>query len=224
VIDRDGRPRHAGYVRGLGTRIVTISATFGAGGSVIAPQLAERLGLPFADRLVPARGSLASPSGEQLSEQEREEVRRRGFFSRLAHLTGGMGLPVPDAGDLRGPVREQVEASLHELARDPGAVILGRGGAVVLAGHPAAFHVRLDGPTGARHRQAMVIEDIDAATARDRQQETDDARRRFLNRVFERDPADPRLYQLVLDSTALPLAACVELIDAAATAFWGRER
>ena len=202
---------------------MTISATYGAGGSVIAPALADRLGVPFADRLIPARGRLTEP-GEQMTDEEREEVRRRGFFSRLAHLTGGMGLPVPDAGDLRGPVRQQVETNLEQLAREPGAVILGRGAAVVLARHPAVFHVRLDGPPEARCRQAMAMEHIDATTAHDRQHETDQARARYLARMYERDPVDPALYHLVIDSTAVPFDTCVELIERAAHAYWNRPR
>jgi cytidylate kinase len=200
--------------------VVTISATYGAGGSVVAPKLADRLGVPFADRLIPARGPLEP--GEQLSEQEREEVRRRGFFSRLAHLTGGLGLPVPDAGDLRDPVRRQVEANLTELATGEGAVILGRGAAIVLAGDPAAFHVRLDGPPDRRCARAMTIEGVDAATARARLEETDRARARYLARLYERDPADASLYHLVIDSTVIASAVCVDLIETAATAFWSR--
>ena len=41
---------------GTGTaRVVTVSATYGSGGSLVAPALASHLGLPFADRLIPAR-------------------------------------------------------------------------------------------------------------------------------------------------------------------------
>jgi hypothetical protein len=200
--------------------VLTISAAYGAGGSVVGPQLATRLGLPFADRLIPSRGS-ASP-GEQLSDDERDQIRRRSFFARLGHVTGGLGLPVPETPDVGGAIRRQVEASLADLAAEdsPGAVILGRGAAVVLGRHPRAFHVRLDGPADRRCRQAMAIEDIDAATAKDRQTETDGARARYLARLYDRDPADPTLYHLVLDSTAVPLPRCVELVELAADAFW----
>jgi hypothetical protein len=33
---------------------VTIAATYGSGGSVIGPAVAERLGLPFVDRAIPS--------------------------------------------------------------------------------------------------------------------------------------------------------------------------
>ena len=39
-----------------------------------------------------------------------------------------------------------------------------------------------------------------------------------MRRLYRTDPADPSLYHLVIDSTAIPLDAVVELILAAARA------
>ncbi|HEV7687897.1 MAG TPA: cytidylate kinase family protein, partial [Acidimicrobiia bacterium] len=87
-------------------RVVTISATYGSSGSLIAPALATRLGLPFADRLIPALGGEpAAECGEQLTEEERVASRRTSFLDRLAHLTGGLGLPVPAGDDIQDHVR-----------------------------------------------------------------------------------------------------------------------
>ena len=202
-------------------RVVTVSATYGASGSLIAPALATRLGLPFADRLIPARGG-APPAecGEQLSDEERLAGQRTSFLDRLAHLTGGLGLPVPTGDDLRDHVREQVERSIRDVAAGAGGVILGRAAMVVLAGHPGAFHVRLDGPEHRRCARARALEGIDEATAADRMAETDGARARYLNRIYGGDAEDPALYHLVVDSTVLPVEVCVRLIVDAATAFW----
>ena len=63
-------------------RMVTLSATYGSGGSVVAPKLAERLGLPFADRLIPARGSTDLPTAEEsLTDEERDQVRGAGCWT-----------------------------------------------------------------------------------------------------------------------------------------------
>jgi Cytidylate kinase-like family len=35
--------------------LVTLSAAYGAGGSEVGPELAQRLGVPFVDRLIPAQ-------------------------------------------------------------------------------------------------------------------------------------------------------------------------
>ena len=35
------------------TRLIALSAAYGAGGSIIGPALADRLGVPFLDRAIP---------------------------------------------------------------------------------------------------------------------------------------------------------------------------
>ena len=206
-----------------GTRVVTVSATYGAGGSVVAPRLAQLLGLPFADRLIPAiDAAIAEPGRERVTEEERRQTSTGRFLARLAHMTGGLGLPVPTAQDMADPIRQRVEESIATLVAGGGAVILGRAGAVVLADHERAFHVRLDGPYERRVARAMSIEGTDTDTARARLEETDRARSRYVERLYGCDPADPALYHLILDATVLATDDCVELIARAAAAFWGR--
>jgi len=204
--------------------VVTVSASYGSSGSLIAPAVADRLGLPFYDRLIPARNAAATgegDSGERLTEEERLAARRTSFLDRLAHLTGGLGLPVPAGEDIGDHVRETVERSIRAIAAGPGGVILGRGAMIVLAGHPGAFHVRLDGPAERRTDRAMAFDGIGEATARDRMVETDRARARYLTRLYGRDAHDPALYHLVVDSTVLPVEVCVRMLVDAAVAFWG---
>jgi cytidylate kinase len=100
-------------------------------------------------------------------------------------------------------------------------VILGRAGAIVLREHPGALHVRLDGPVEARIRQGMAVEGVDRETAERHIEETDKARRAYVNHFYRCDPREASLYHLVIDSTAIPLGACAELIVGAARA---RER
>jgi cytidylate kinase len=203
------------------TRVVTISATYGAGGSVVAPRLAQLLGLPFADRLIPpVDATIATPGRERVTEEERRQTSTGRFLARLAHVTGGLGLPVPTAEDMRDPIRQRVEESIATLVDGGGAVILGRAAAVVLAEQPRTFHVRLDGPYHRRVARAMSIEGTDEETARARLEETDRARSRYVERLYSRDPADPALYHLVMDATVLTSDDCVDLIARAADAFW----
>ena len=53
-------------------QLITVSAAYGAGGSVVAPALADRLGLPFLQRVTTSEGHLAKPGpcDEQLSADE----------------------------------------------------------------------------------------------------------------------------------------------------------
>jgi hypothetical protein len=66
--------------------------------------------------------------------------------------------------------------------------------------------------------QGMRVEDIDEDEARRRQRSSDRARIDYVKHFYRTDPRDPRHYHLVLDSTAVPLSTCVELIVVAACA------
>ena len=101
-------------------------------------------------------------------------------------------------------------------ASEEGGVVLGRGGMVVLGRVPGVLHVHLGGPEEARVRQAMENEGIDHETAAERRRTEDHLRIGYVRRAYGVDGEDPALYHLALDSTALGLDACVELIVTAA--------
>src|SRR5262249_4593923 len=142
----------------------------------------------------------------------------------LSHLSGALGIPVPGAGDLdpNAELRQKVAESVWRVAETGGGLILGRGAAAVLGSHPVAFHARLDGPVGRPVPQGASIEGVTTDVAAEHQQDTDKAWSRFVQRLFERDPADARLYHVVIDSTAIPLDDVVDVLTAAANAFWER--
>jgi len=209
--------------------VVTVSATYGAAGSVIARRLAERLDLPFVDRAISAQLSedaavaTAQPSQEHLTEGEEAATpgnRILAYFARAASV-GAMLAPDPlvDTDDI---LRERSEAELAPLAEGGGGLVLGRAGAIVLAARPNAFHVRLDGPLERRVEWAARTERLDLPRARERQQRTDRARTLFVKRLYRSDPGDPRWYHLLVDTTAFGVDNSVELlVDAARTFFAG---
>jgi cytidylate kinase len=64
----------------------------------------------------------------------------------------------------------------------------------------------------------MVAEGTDEAAARQAQQDLDRSREVFARIFYNVHQDDPRLYHLMLDTTALPVATCVEIVVAAAKA------
>lgn len=203
--------------------VITVSATYGAGGSIIAPRLASQLGLPFVDRLISAEGTekVGSQEGLVAGEQENTPTGRfLSYFARAATVGAIIG-PDPQL-DEDDDIRARAEAALADVRTGSPAVVLGRAGAVALAKRPRAFHVRLDGPVEDRIEVACRIEQLDREAAARRQSETDRARTLFVKRLYRRDPADPKLYHLVLDSTALGVDGTLEVIMAAAAAFFPR--
>ena len=203
-----------------GVRLITVSASYGAGGSVVAPALAERLGLPFLQRVTTSEGHVAEPGpcDEQLSM---EEVKATPVHRLLAHFTQAM-----PAGPTQSPpsthhqdehLRGWGEAGIHRFLAAGGGVILGRAAAVVL-GKDRGFHVRLYGPADRRVVQGAAVEGISEEQSRQRLRAADKARTAYVRRLYRCDPADASLYHLVIDSTAMPLDTVIELIVTAARA------
>jgi cytidylate kinase len=206
---------HAGIIP-----LVTVSAAYGAGGSRLGPKLADELGVPFVDRIIPS--AVAEHLAVPLSQAHARDDCARGALERLllrvapaAQATGATPLPVDARDD-----RTYLQATEHVIREHcaQGAVVLGRAGALVLRHAPHAVHVRLDGSAQRRIEQAMRIEGIDRATAQRRMAETDRAREAYVRHFYDVDARDPSLYHLVLDSTTLSFDLCVELIAKATRA------
>ncbi len=200
---------------------VTIAATYGAGGSVIAPAAAERLGLPFIERAIPVE--VAKKINASLEDELAHDVEHSSRIDRLLDrilTSSGLFVGVPPASEALGaaPDIQKTEAILRRVADTTGGVILGRAGVFVLKGRPGVLHVRLDGDVEARRRAAAVRSGVEYAAAMREQQITDRARHAYIEHFYPRAGAwnDPRHYHVVLDSTALSLDACIEIIVQAA--------
>jgi Cytidylate kinase-like family len=197
---------------------VTISASFGAGGSRVAPAVAERLGVEVLDRAIPARVAerLAVPLDDALAHDEAlgDAIGRlASSFALLPELAGAL----VQAGVLAGEdYRRETERIILEHA-PRGEVVLGRAGALVLREHEHALHVRLDGPPERRIGQAMKLGGLERPDADRMRRESDRAREAYVRHFYGADARDPALYHLVIDSTAIPLETVVELIVTAAT-------
>jgi cytidylate kinase len=200
--------------------LVTLSAPYGAGGSYIGPRLADRLGVAFVDRAIPSE--VARRLAVPLAEAVRHDESTGSAFERFVRLLAPVGVvygarPVVDPDILdEQSYRLATEQVIREEAVRHGGVILGRAGALVLADHPQALHVRLFGPRERRIDQAMRIDGIDREEAERRQAENDRARDAYVRHFYAADASDLRHYHLALDSTALDLDTCVDVIAEAA--------
>ncbi|MGY1692165.1 AAA family ATPase [Geodermatophilus sp. SYSU D00697] len=201
--------------------IVTISAAYGAAGAEVGTAVAERLGLTFHDRAIPAQ--VAGRLGVPLSEAEaNDEKVARGLWRLVASLgtmpdpVGGV-VPVTQLPDERA-FRQQTERVLGEIADGPGGVVLGRAAALVLGDRADALHVRLDGPPERRLASAVARSGRPREEVRREMAANDAAREAYVRHFYRCDPASPALYHLVVDSTALPLDAVVDLVVTAARA------
>lgn len=202
--------------------LVCLSGSYGAGGSWIGPELARRLGVPFLDRAIPAAVAeeLEVPLEDVAAYDEQPGA---GWLERL--LSGFVALDVSQPTPLPAPAasaadfRRATEQVLRRQAQTGEGVILGRGAMIVLQDEPRAFFARIDGPAQRRAEQAGRLERIDRETAERRLRQLDRAHADYLRHYYGADIHDCGLYHVVLDSTCIPLQACVEMLLAAARSF-----
>jgi cytidylate kinase len=203
------------------TRLVTVSASYGAGGSVVAPALADHLGVPFLNRATSRSGGIEGdePCFERLVPEESDLTPVHRLLASFTHAmpTGPTQSP-PSAHHHDQSLRRQCEQGIRGLADAGAGVILGRAAAVVL-GKQRGFHVRLDGPAELRLVQGAEVEGVSRDEARRHMNAADRARTAYVRRLYRADPADPRHYHLLIDSTAVPLDAVTEIIVRALSSF-----
>jgi cytidylate kinase-like protein len=202
--------------------VVTLAALYGAGGSVVGPKVAQRLSVPLLDRAIPEtvakQTGLSEDAVADIDDQPRSAMQRLvASLGRSTTASGGAAGSVERLDMQERSVRARIEEFLARSVVS-GGVAVGRGGMVILQSVPWALHVYLGGPREARLRQRMAQEGIDQDTAERRQRVEDRTRIEYVRRAYGVDGADPQLYHLMIDSTAVDLDTCVDLIVTASQA------
>jgi cytidylate kinase len=186
--------------------IVTISHEMGAGGPDIGQQVAERLSYKYVDHELISE--TAHRYGLLQEKLEHLDETKPSLFERF------------DAETRR--YITAMQTALFEFAEHDRVVLMGRGGQWLLRGIPHVLRVRvmapfelrvkrlatkLSGPMGEQPSQRTVTEMV-------RRDDTEKAGR--MRYLYEVEVADPAMYDLVINTEKLSVAAAVELIAGAA--------
>jgi cytidylate kinase len=111
-------------------------------------------------------------------------------------------------------LRSEIEDFLADASRS-GGVVLGRGGAIVLAEMPGALHVYLGGNRKTRVERVMEWQGVVRETAAHSVKINDRARRDYVRSAYGVDGDTSHLYHLMVDAIALGVDVCVDVIVAA---------
>ncbi len=194
---------------------ITISREYGSGGGEIATRLARRLGWQLIDHEVVVQ--VAHELGISEAEAEVHDEHVESLVSRL--LTGMqlfepaalVSAPIPMVPDARA-YQEALRKVVESAATTGHVVIVGRGSQVLLAPRRDVLHVRVVAPLELRIAYVMRREGLDKEAARIRIQLKDRDRVRYLQEVHNRNPEDPHLYDLVVNTGIIDLESTVDLI------------
>lgn len=132
----------------------------------------------------------------------------------VSHLEGGAGLeymPRLDYLDL-------VTSVILEQAANGQAMIVGRGGQMILHGRPGVLHVQVVAKFETRVYNIIQREGVKWREAAHRVRLADEQRAGYMRRFYNVDWLDSALYDLVINTDQIPCDAAAEIIVAAAQA------
>jgi cytidylate kinase len=190
--------------------VVTLFESYGSGAAHIGPRVAQALDVPFHPQAF---------SSQDL-ETAAADPERQGPLARVLAAMGGSyaGLEGPAVAMAQRDDYDLVMANTRRVQQQArhGGVLLGRNAALILAQHPTALHVLLDGPLAQRVARAAHDAGISVERAAKRQRREDQLRADMSLRLYGWDPRDTDRYHLTVNTGTLDLDTCVAVIVQAA--------
>jgi cytidylate kinase len=101
---------------------------------------------------------------------------------------------------------------VRRLAREGNVLLLGRGSQVLLQNHPGVLRIQVVAPLPCRVQVVMEGLHLSKRDAQRRVRASDHARSDYLRRYHDVDWLDPTLYDLVVNTGRLTVAAAIQLI------------
>ena len=208
--------------------VITIGRQFGAGGATVGRMLSTRLKTDFLDSQI--IDEVAHRLELPKEEVEAEDEQPGSLLARLLVALGSASteplIPAESAAwtppnaaptfDTRKAVLQITQHVIQEAARGGNVVIVGRGGAYILAKDPGALHVFLRASESVRVQAIKARFDIASDDeARKRLKQTDENWTAYIRQVYGHDRDHPAHYDMVLDTGRLGYDGAVESVVAA---------
>ena len=200
--------------------VITISRELGSEGDKIADMLCERLGFCRLDRAMVMQ--IADEAGidvEAIEELERNVTRRARLVSdemTSLYRKQASAFEKPGAIDDR-TYKQVVRDTFEEYARAGEALIVGRGGQMVLRDWPDALHVRIFAPEDVRVARIMEREKVRPQQARALVKRSDERKRQYIRRMYDNaNWQGLKYYHLAIDTSRIPAETAAEMIATAA--------
>jgi cytidylate kinase len=200
--------------------VITISREQGSNGDAIANLLCEQLGYCRVDKALMTQ--IAQEAGidvEAVLAKEREVANKPRLISdQMTSLYGRK----PSAFGKSGGIDDQTYArvvleTMERFAREDNAVIIGRGGQIVLRDWPTALHVHLYAPLEVRIERVMERHQISELDAKRRISGSDERKRWYIRQAHgNANWKDLKHYHLAINTAAISSETAAEIIIQAA--------
>ncbi len=189
--------------------MIAIGREFGSGGSKIAAQLAQQLGVKFYNEELIAMTAQESGLSEEFVRTHEQHMNHEVVYDLMtaSYAMSNQGLP-----PLERMFAAQTAIFRRIAAGDESCVILGRCADYILYDDPNCFRIFIHATPSARIPRIMKLFSLDEASARTRMQTTDLYRARHYKQFTGREYGTQKYYHLAVDSGQLGTDGSVELI------------
>ena len=200
--------------------VITISRTYGSGGSEVAERVATTLGWPLFDNGIV--DAIAERSGLTRAEVSAQDERVPSMVERLAaalSLGSPEVMPPVPAGPIETTEERIVAVTkrvIEEAVQSGPAVFVGRGAQCLLAERSDALHVFCYAPRSAMRRYAMERFGLDAAQADRFVADQNRQREHYVRRHWNRSWLAHENYHLCVNTAWLGLDGAAEQVVEAA--------
>jgi cytidylate kinase len=180
---------------------ITISEMLGTNGEKIARKVAEELKYSFIgkEELERAAAEMGFLSDVQQVDEERNPPLLETLFSEKPKI-----------------YVDRMQAAIYEIAKKGDTVFLGRGSMSLLHSFNCALHVLVTGSLEKRIERVMEESRVGEEIAEKMIHRSDHEKRAFFRFAFDEDWLNPHLYDLILNTDKLDIAAATEtVLDAA---------
>jgi cytidylate kinase len=200
--------------------VITISRELGSEGDKIADLACKELGYRRVDKAILLQiAEAAGVDVEAVLEKERGFTKRARLIS--SDLTS-LYRKQPTAFEGRSGLDDQTynevtRKTLEEFAEQGDAVIVGRGGQMVLRDWPTALHVSVYAPLEVRIQRLQLRESITAREAQRRITESDEQKRQYIRYMHNNASwKDPKHYHLTINTGHVSPETAAQIIILAA--------
>jgi cytidylate kinase len=192
--------------------VITISRQLGSGGAYVGQQLAEKLGIFYADREIISRAAKKlSVIEEDLEFREEKALFWRSFIESYASNSDNY-LPTQIIVPIDRELFETESEIIEHIANEGSAIIIGRCASYILRDHPNRVSVYLHANMDFRKNRIQELYKISEEAAEKRIIQNDKERSRYNHKYTGKEWTDVRQYDMTIDTSKIGVDNAVELI------------
>ena len=186
--------------------VITVSMEPGSGGSLIAQEVAERLGFDYFHRdIIQGIAKSAKIRASVIDTLEKE---------RLSGIDDFIASLYKDQYLYPGIYLQHLLKVVNTIAKHGRAVIVGRGVNFILPPEDR-FSVRVIAPLEVRIQNVVRTYGVKVEEARRRVIRREAKRGAFVKKSYDADISDPENYDLIINTGRMPIESAVETVVAA---------